>query len=140
LSRVVENFCLELVKAALDQRAVEKTYGIPDEQLTLVPWSAPVLEKAWRSAHPTRYPWFAEAGLSSRIPKEACRVRAAGLRNWADSHKGARKGRKLGFPTWRKRRHGSRFRYDADRARPAGVRAVTCRVSAPSLPVRACRG
>src|SRR5262249_21661376 len=31
---------------------------------------------------------------------------------------------KLGFPTWRKRRHGSRFRYDADRARPAGVGAV----------------
>jgi putative transposase len=124
LSRVVENFCLELVKAALDQRNAEKTYGVPDAELTPVAWSAPALEKAWRAVHPTLYPWFAAEGLSSRVPKEACRVRAAGLKNWADSRKGARKGRKLGFPTWRKRRHGSRFRYDAGRARPAGVRAV----------------
>jgi putative transposase len=124
LSRVVENFCLELVKATIDQRNAEKTYGVPEAELTPVPWSAPTLERAWRAAHPTRYPWFAAEGLSSRVPKEACRVRAAGLKNWADSRKGARKGRKLGFPTWRKRRHGSRFRYDADRTRPAGVRAV----------------
>jgi putative transposase len=124
LSRVVENFCLERVTAALDQRAAEKTYGVPDADLTTVPWSAPALERAWRAAHPARFPWFLEAGLSSRVPKEACRVRAAGLKNWADSRKGARKGRKLGFPTWRKRRHGSRFRYDAATARPAGARVV----------------
>lgn len=125
LSRVVENFCLELVKAALDQRNAERTYGIPDEQLTPVPWSAPALEKAWRSAHPTRYPWFTAEGLSSRIPKEACRVRAAGLKNWADSGKGGRRGRKLGFPSWRRRKHGSRLRYDAHRAKPVGARTVT---------------
>lgn len=124
LSRVVENFCLELVKAALDQRDAERSYDIPDDQLTPVPWSAPALEKAWRAAHPTRYPWFTEAGLSSRVPKEACRLRAAGLRNWADSRKGARRGRRLGFPTWRKRRRGSRFRYDADRARPTSPSVV----------------
>ncbi|MDT5027781.1 MAG: putative transposase [Micromonosporaceae bacterium] len=124
LSRVVENFCLALVKAALDQRDAERSYGIADDQLTPVPWSAPALEKAWRTAHPALYPWFAQAGLSSRVPKEACRVRAAGLKNWTDSRKGARKGRKLGFPTWRKRKHGSRFRYDADRAHPAGPRIV----------------
>ncbi len=33
-------------------------------------------------------------------------------------------GEKVGFPTWRKRRHGSRFRYDADRARPVSARVV----------------
>ncbi len=128
LSRVVENYCLELVKAALDQRAAEKTYGVPEAELTSVAWSAPALERAWRAAHPGRYPWFTAEGLSSRIPKEACRVRAAGLKNWTDSRKGARKGarkgRKLGFPAWRKRRHGSRFRYDGDRARPIDSRCV----------------
>lgn len=124
LSRVVENFCLDLIKAALDQRAAERTYGLPDAQLTPVPWSAPTLEKAWRAAHPTRYPWFVEDGLSSRVPKEACRVRAAGLKNWADSRKGARRGRRVGFPTLRKRKHGSRFRYDADRARPTSPNIV----------------
>ncbi|MET7395670.1 RNA-guided endonuclease TnpB family protein [Dactylosporangium sp. NPDC005572] len=124
LSRVVENFCLALVKATLSQRDAERSYGVPDEQLTPLPWSAPALEKAWRAAHPTLFPWFSEAGLSSRVPKEACRVRAAGLKNWADSRKGARRGRRVGFPAWRKRKHGSRFRYDADRARPTGPRAV----------------
>ncbi|MEO3781621.1 RNA-guided endonuclease TnpB family protein, partial [Micromonospora sp. B11E3] len=124
LSRVVENFCLALVKAAFDQREAERSYGVPDELLTPVPWSAPAMEKAWRAAHPTMFPWFAEAGLSSRVPKEACRVRAAGLKNWADSRAGARRGRRIGFPTWRKRKHGSRFRYDADRARPVSARTV----------------
>ncbi|MET8835104.1 RNA-guided endonuclease TnpB family protein [Micromonospora sp. NPDC004540] len=124
LSRVVENFCLALVKAALDQRRAERSYGVPDQQLTPVPWSAPALEKAWRAAHPAQYPWFTKDGLSSRVPKEACRARAAALKNWADSRKGARRGRRVGFPVWRKRKHGSRFRYDADRARPSGARTV----------------
>jgi putative transposase len=124
LSRVVENFCLDLVKAALDQREAERSYGVPEAMLTPVPWSAPALEKAWRATHRTRYPWFTEAGLSSRVPKEACRVRAAGLKNWVQSGKGARRGRRVGFPTWRRRKHGSRFRYDADRAQPADAWTV----------------
>ncbi|PWU43530.1 transposase [Micromonospora globispora] len=125
LSRVVENFCLALVKAALDQREAERSYGVPDELLTPVPWSAPALEKAWRAAHSTLFPWFGAEGLSSRVPKEACRVRAAGLKNWAVSRTGVRRGRRVGFPTWRKRKHGSRFRYDADRAHPTGPGMIT---------------
>lgn len=124
LSRVVENFCLETVKAAFGQREAEKTYGVPDANLTPVPWSAPALERAWRKAHPDRYPWFLESGLSSRVPKGACRVRAAGFKNFFDSRSGKRKGRKVGFPAWRKRRDGSRFRYDSDRCRPVTARAV----------------
>ncbi|WP_229691358.1 helix-turn-helix domain-containing protein, partial [Sphaerisporangium melleum] len=124
LSRVVENFCLEKVKAAFEQREAEKTYGIAGKDLTPVPWSAPALERMWRLEHRGRYPWFSEDGLSSRVPKEACRVRAAGFKNFFDSRSGKRKGRKVGFPDWRKRKHGSRFRYDADRARPVTTRAV----------------
>lgn len=125
LSRVVENFCLELVKAALEQREAEKTYSVPEKGLTPVPWSAPALERAWRAAHPRRFPWFGEDGLSSRVPKEACRVRAVGFKNFFDSRSGKWKGKKVGFPGWRKRKHGSRFRYDADRARPMDDRVVT---------------
>lgn len=124
LARVVENFCLEIVKAALEQREAEKTYGVPDAYLTPVPWSAPALERAWRAAHPDRFPWFIEEGLSSRVPKEACRVRAAGFKNFFASRSGKRKGKKVGFPDWRKRRDGSRFRYDADRAHPRSPREV----------------
>lgn len=124
LSRVVENFCLEKVRAALAQREAEQSYGIPSAELTSVPWSAPALERLWRAEHADRYPWFTAEGLSSRVPKEACRVRAAGFKNFFASRTGARKGARVGFPSWRKRKHGSRFRYDADRARPAHHCAV----------------
>ncbi|MEU9837526.1 RNA-guided endonuclease TnpB family protein [Streptosporangium sp. NPDC048047] len=124
LSRVVENFCLETVQKKKAQQEAEKTYGITGEDLTTVPWSAPALEKEWSAAHPDRFPWFAEGRLSSRVPKEACRVRAAGIKNFFESKNGKRKGAKLGWPKWRKRKHGSRFRYDADRAKPLGPRTV----------------
>ena len=113
LSRFVENFALDKIRAAFTQRAAEKTYGIPADELTKAPWSGIDLEKLWRAEHADVAPWFAEAGMSSRVPKEACRLRAAGLKNWLDSKTGKRKGRKVDFPKLRKRKHGSRFRYDA---------------------------
>lgn len=125
LSRFVENFCLDKIRAAFAQRAAEQTYGIPAAHLTKAPWSAIDLEELWRAEHAEAAPWFAESGLSSRIPKEACRLRAAGLKNWWASRSGKRKGPKLAFPRIRKRKHGSRFRYDADRAKPSGDQAVT---------------
>lgn len=124
LSRVVENFCLEVVRKKQTQREAEASYGITGDDLTRVPWSAPALERERRAAHPERFPWFAEGKLSSRVPKEACRARAAALKNYFDSKNGRRKGRRMGFPTWRKRKHGSRFRYDADRAKPLDARTV----------------
>ncbi len=124
LSRVVENFCLETVRKKWAQRKAEETYGITGGELTEVPWSAPALEKHWRAAHPTLFPWFVENKMSSRVPKEACRMRAAGFANYLKSKNSEHKGTRTGFPTWRKRKFGGRFRYDADRARPVGVRAV----------------
>jgi putative transposase len=124
LARVAENFYLEKIRAALAQRAAEQTYGVAEAELTRVPWTAPQLEALWRAAHPDRYPWFRAEGLSSRVPKEAARCRANALKNWVASRAGTRKGPKVGFPTWRKRRHGGRFRYDADRAKPRDARAV----------------
>jgi hypothetical protein len=56
LSRVVENFCLERVRAALDQREAERSYGIPEAELTDVPWTAPALEAMWRREHPRTFP------------------------------------------------------------------------------------
>ncbi|WP_238006237.1 RNA-guided endonuclease TnpB family protein [Dactylosporangium sp. AC04546] len=124
LSRYVENYALDKIRSAFAQRAAEQSYGVPADQLTRAPWTAVDLEKLWRAEHPRVAPWFARSGLSSRVPKEACRLRAAGLQNWWESKTGKRKGRKVGFPKLRKRKHGSRFRYDADRAKPASERAV----------------
>ncbi|WP_432981052.1 RNA-guided endonuclease InsQ/TnpB family protein [Dactylosporangium sp. CA-233914] len=132
LSRFVENYALDKIRAAFAQRAAERTYGVPDEWLTRVPWMAVDLERLWRAEHPSVAPWFAGSGLSSRVPKEACRLRAAGSRNWWASRTGRRRGRKVGFPKLRRRRDGSRFRYDADRARPA----TEATVSLPGIPGR----
>ncbi|MEV0404109.1 RNA-guided endonuclease TnpB family protein [Actinoallomurus sp. NPDC050550] len=46
------------------------------------------------------------------------------MKNYFDSKNGKRKGARVGWPKWRKRKHGSRFRYDADRARPLDARTV----------------
>jgi putative transposase len=82
LSRVVENFCLETVRRKYAQRKAEESYGVSGDELTVVPWSAPALEREWRAAHPVLFPWFTEGQMSSRVPKEACRVRAAGFANY----------------------------------------------------------
>jgi putative transposase len=81
LFRVVENFCLELVQAALTARKAASEAGVPENGLPKVPWSAPAMEAAWRKAHPNRYPWFAESDLSSQAVG-----RAGELRTRADLH------------------------------------------------------
>jgi len=125
LHRVVFNHCLARVKAVMGQRAAERTYGISDDDLTpAVGWSAPALEKYWRATHREAYPWFTAEGLSSRVPKEACRALAAALSNWARSKTGARKGRRVGFPRFRRRKDGATCRFDAHTAHPSSSRAV----------------
>ena len=52
-------------------------------------------------------------------------MRAAGLKNYFDSRAGKRKGARLGWPKFKSRKkHGSRFRYDADRAKPLNSSTV----------------
>src|SRR5258708_34232333 len=83
LSRVVENFCLDKIRAAFAQRAAEQTYGIPAEQLTKAPWTGIDLEKLWRGEHPQDPPRCAEPGLAARVPHRAGRARAPrGVRMW----------------------------------------------------------
>src|SRR5258708_40309217 len=85
LSRVVENFCLDKIRAAFAQRAAEQTYGIPAEQLTKAPWTGIDLEKLWRGEHPQAAPGVAETGLASGVPPGAGRPRAGGVEELAGS-------------------------------------------------------
>lgn len=125
LHRVVFNHALAHVKAVAAQRAAERTYGIDEGVLTpAAGWSAPALERYWRATHDEEFAWFKSEGLSSRVPKEACRALAAALTNWSASKGGNRKGRKIGFPRFRRRKDGARFRMDADRARPINSSVV----------------
>ena len=102
-SRKAFNWALGLVKAQMDQRAAEKTYGLTGDQLTpAVSWTLPSLRKAWNEAKGDVAPWWAENS------KEAY---AAGIRNlvrgldaWRDSKSGKRKGPKVSFPRFKGKR------------------------------------
>ena len=121
-SRKAFNWALGLVKAQMDQRTAEKTYGLTGEQLTpSVSWTLPSLRKAWNQAKGEVAPWWAQNS------KEAY---AAGIRNlvrgldaWRDSKSGKRQGPKVGFPRFKRKHDATRsctfttgpIRIEADR-------------------------
>ncbi|MEV6926117.1 IS607 family element RNA-guided endonuclease TnpB [Dactylosporangium sp. NPDC051485] len=102
-ARVAHNWALARVKAVMGQRAAERSYGVPDEQLTPGQgWSLPALRRAWNAARHEVAPWWPE------VSKEAFNTGfdslARGLKNWSDSRKGERAGRRVGFPRFKSKR------------------------------------
>ncbi|MFF3440651.1 IS607 family element RNA-guided endonuclease TnpB [Streptosporangium sp. NPDC002721] len=95
-ARFAFNWALARVKAAMDQRAAEQSYGIADEVLTEVPWSLYSLRRTWNAAKDTIAPWWADNS------KEAYNTGLDGvaraLKNWVASRNGTRAGKKIGFP------------------------------------------
>jgi putative transposase len=101
--RFAYNWGLALIRANLEQRAAERSYGIAGDQLTEpVGWSAWSLRRAWNEAKDVRAPWWAQNS------KEAysCGLAnlATALSNWSSSRSGARAGRRVGFPRFKGRR------------------------------------
>jgi len=91
-ARVAYNWALARVKAVMDHRAAERSYGVADEQLTgSVSWSLPALRKAWNAAKADVAPWWAE--VSKGAFNTGLDALSRGLANWADSRSGKRSGR-----------------------------------------------
>ncbi|MGW5672546.1 IS607 family element RNA-guided endonuclease TnpB [Micromonospora sp. NPDC003776] len=119
-ARVAYNWALARVKAVLDQRAAERSYGMPEQLLTPTPgWNLGALRKAWNQAKSDVAPWWAECS------KEAFNTGldnlARGLKNWSDSRAGKRAGRRVGFPRFKSRRRSTpsvRFTTGAIRVEP----------------------
>jgi len=69
-----------------------------------VPWTLPALRREWNRAKETAAPWWRENS------KEAYSSGLAGLadalKNWSESRKGKRRGRRMGFPRFRKKGRG----------------------------------
>ncbi|MFU8872832.1 IS607 family element RNA-guided endonuclease TnpB [Micromonospora sp. SL4-19] len=102
-ARVAHNWALARVKAVMDQRAAERTYGIPDNQLTeSISWTLAGLRKAWNVAKQEVAPWWAEC--SKEAFNTGLDALARALKNWADSRSGKRAGRPVGFPRFKSRR------------------------------------
>ncbi|SCF29802.1 putative transposase [Micromonospora viridifaciens] len=119
-ARVAYNWALARVKAVMDQRAAERSYGVPEELLTpAVSWSLAGLRKAWNQAKPDVAPWWAEC--SKEAFNTGLDALARGLKNWSDSRSGKRAGRRVGFPRFKSRRHSTpsiRFTTGAIRVEP----------------------
>jgi len=119
-ARVAYNWGLARVKAVMDQRAAERSYGTPDELLTpAVGWNLAALRKAWNAAKSDVAPWWAEC--SKEAYNTGLDNLARGLKNWSDSRAGERDGRRVGFPRFKSRRRvipSVRFTTGAIRVEP----------------------
>ncbi|GIE74095.1 resolvase [Actinoplanes philippinensis] len=129
-ARVAHNWALARVKAVMDQRAAERSYGVPDEQLTpSLSWSLAGLRKAWNAAKPQVAPWWGE--VSKEAFNTGLDALARGLKNWAGSRKGTRAGRPVGFPRFKSRRRTTpsvRFTTGAIRVEPDQIHVVLPRL------------
>jgi hypothetical protein len=95
--RYAFNWGLALVKANVEQRWAEKTYGIPAAELTpSLSWSAYSLRKLWNRAKDTTAPWWAEN--SKEAYSSGLANLATALGNWNASKTGKRRGPKVRFP------------------------------------------
>ncbi|RKN22537.1 transposase [Micromonospora musae] len=129
-ARVAHNWALAQVKAVMDQRTAERSYGVPDEQLTpSLSWSLAGLRKTWNAAKPEVAPWWAE--VSKEAFNTGLDALARGLKNWSDSRKGRRAGRPVGFPRFKSRRRTTpsvRFTTGAIRVEPDRMHVVLPRL------------
>ncbi|WP_054054494.1 IS607 family element RNA-guided endonuclease TnpB [Alloactinosynnema sp. L-07] len=108
--RYAYNWGLALIKAALDQRRAEMSYGVADAEPTQsVTWSAYGLRKRWNQAKGVVAPWWAEN--SKEAYSSGLANLAAALGNWNASKKGARKGPKVRFPRFKGKRAGLSCRF-----------------------------
>jgi putative transposase len=104
------NTMLAAVKANLDQRAAEKTYGLDGGDLTpSMRWSFRALRNEWnRRKHQVAVradgtPWWDQN--SKEAYASGCRSLANALEKWSESRKGRRNGPRVGFPRFRSKRH-----------------------------------
>jgi putative transposase len=104
-ARKAFNWALGQVKAVMDQRRAEATYGLADHELTpALSWTLPALRKMWNGAKSEVAPWWAEN--SKECYNTGLANLAAALKNWSDSRNGNRAGRRMGFPRFRRKRAG----------------------------------
>lgn len=120
-ARKAHNTMLGLVKAVMDQRQAERSYGIPEHDLTpSLNWSLAGLRKQWNARKDTVAPWWGEN--SKEAYNTGLDALARALEAWSKSRKGQRAGKAAGFPRFKtaRSRRSVRFttgtiRVEADR-------------------------
>ncbi|MFE6925688.1 IS607 family element RNA-guided endonuclease TnpB [Nocardia sp. NPDC057663] len=99
-ARFAHNHMLALVKAVTAQRAAERSYGVPENELTpALGWSLVALRKPWNSRKGAVAPWWAQN--SKEAYSSGLDGLARGLDAWSTSRTGQRAGGKVGFPRFK---------------------------------------
>ncbi|MCZ9635304.1 IS607 family element RNA-guided endonuclease TnpB [Rhodococcus sp. BH5] len=99
-ARKAHNTMLALVKAVMDQRAAERSYGIAESELTpSLNWSLAGLRKQWNARKDAAAPWWAEN--SKEAYNTGLDGLARGLNAWSAVEKGERAGKAVGFPQFK---------------------------------------
>ena len=121
-ARFAFNHMLGVVKANLDQRRAERSYGIAGEDLTAVQgWSLAQLRKTWNTHKNEVAPWW--QANSKEAYNSGLDGLARALANWSTSRSGERAGAPVGFPRLKSKHHSARsvrfttgaIRVEADR-------------------------
>jgi putative transposase len=109
-ARFAYNWGLARVRAVMDQRAAERSYGIAEDQLSpTVSWSAYSLRKAWNAVKHEVAPWWREN--SKEAYSSGLANLADALGTWHQSRSGKRAGRTVGFPRFKSKRNRSSCRF-----------------------------
>lgn len=120
-ARRARNHMLGLVKATMEQRAAERSYGITEAELTpSLGWSLPALRREWNQRKEQAAPWWREN--SKEAYNTGLDSLARSLDAWSKSRSGKRAGKPVGFPRFHSKRHRASVRFttgtirvDADR-------------------------
>ncbi len=109
-ARTAHNAMLGLVKAVMDQRAAERSYGIAEAGLTPpLSWSLAGLRKEWNRRKDEVAPWWAEN--SKEAYNTGLDALARGLDVWRKSRNGERAGKAIGFPKFKSARSRRSVRF-----------------------------
>ena len=109
-ARKAHNTMLAAVKAVMNQRQAERTYGIAEDELTpTLGWSLPGLRKQWNARKDLVAPWWAEN--SKEAYNSGSDALARGLDAWSKSRKGKRAGKTIGFPRFKSARSRRSVRF-----------------------------
>lgn len=128
-ARYAYNYLLSRVKSVMDQRSAERSYGIEEEHLTpTMNWSAYGLRNYLNSVKDEVAPWWSENSKEA-FANGAANL-ALALKNWNASRKGARAGKRVGFPRYKTRnsRHTMTFTTGAIRVNPDRVSVTLPRI------------
>lgn len=96
-----------MLKHVLEQ--IEYNKSVPGEAAVELDWSQYALRRWWNRSKYALAPWW--SSNSKEVYSYAAECLGRGLRNYSDSKKGKRRGRRVGFPKFKNKRSFNKFAY-----------------------------